>query len=197
MQTPRTINPTTLIQLSGGIDSTFVLWNWLKNHPEEYCIVHHIVLTNREGRRVHEQTAVQKILAYLDSVGLCNYIYLENSVDYGTIGLTIKDVELCGFFAGMIIRSRRWSSLQEILLPIYKSETGRESVRRELINLIGRKSDFKITYPFAEMTKTDVIERLPTELFDLCWYCRKPVRGIVCGICPTCVEVKDCLKQLL
>lgn len=40
----------TFLALSGGIDSTYNLWRWLSNHPNQTLLVHHVVYYNREGR---------------------------------------------------------------------------------------------------------------------------------------------------
>ncbi len=188
--------PTTLIQLSGGIDSTYILWKWLLEHPTETCIVQHIVLKNSEGRIDVEKNAVYKILEYLKSKNLTNFIYIENYVDYGRLGIPIKDVELCGFFASMILRVKKWRFIKEILLPIYDPHTQRESRRLEIMKIIGVSPSTKILYPLENKLKSDIIKEMPEDLYNLCWYCRKPQNGQKCEKCPTCVEVKECWETI-
>jgi hypothetical protein len=130
-------------------------------------------------------------LKYLDNIGLGNYIYLENTFDYGNLGFIIKDVELCGFHLGVILRNSRWNSIRDILLPIYDNETKRESVRRKLIQLVGYGKNVNVLYPLKEKTKSDVMDAMPKHLLDLCWYCRTPKQYEPCGTCKTCKQVND------
>ena len=187
-------SPEALIQLSGGIDSTYVLYDWLRNNPDKSILVHHIHLKNHESRLEHEKVAVNNILDYLRKHGYNNFIYLESGFDYGNLGWIVKDVEVCGFFLGVILRNKRWSNLKQILLPIYKPEAGLRHKRAERIrNIISLQRPIEVLYPLLEFTKEDTIKALPKELLDLTWYCRKPVNGKVCGECITCVEVNHLL----
>jgi hypothetical protein len=183
------IQPTTLIQLSGGIDSAYVIWDWLKKNPDEVCLIHHINLINHEGRYKVEQQAVYNILSWLDAQGLTNYIYLENTFNYGNLSFIIKDVELCGFHIGIIVRNPRWEKLKKVLLPIYNNETKREGIRRNIIKELSYGKKIELQYPLRDTTKKEVINKMPKELFEKCWYCRTPNNFISCGNCKTCKEV--------
>jgi hypothetical protein len=186
---------TTLIQLSGGIDSTFVLWWWLMNNPDEYAVVHHIDLIHYENRNIQELESVDKILKWLDSQGLNNYFYLQNTFDYGNIPGLVYDVEVCGFTAGIILSCERWSSIEKVLLPIYiyGNETEREKIRREVMKLTAKR-EVDCVYPLIGITKEDVMKMMPYELLKLCWYCRTPIDGKPCGNCHTCYHV-DIVKN--
>lgn len=183
------IQPTTLIQLSGGIDSAYVLYKWLKENPNEYCLVHHINLINHEGRNKFEKKAVYDILAWLDENGLKNYFYLENTFDYGNLSFIIKDVEVCGFHIAVILRNPRWSSVKKVLLPIYNNETKREKTRRGIIKLVTYHKEVELIYPLKETNKHEVMDVMPSELLKKCWYCRTPKYDLPCGECKTCKEV--------
>ena len=189
----KSLEPSTLIQLSGGIDSAYVLWHWLKNNPNDICLVHHINLINHEGRNSVESKAVKDILNYLEQSGMGNYIYLENTFDYGNLSFIIKDVEVCGFHLGLIIRNPRWH-IKEILLPIYGHETKREAVRRKLVDLVSYQKKVLLTYPLMGRNKGDVMAEMPKELLNLCWYCRTPKNSQPCGTCKTCKEVEKYKK---
>ncbi len=196
------VNASTLIQLSGGIDSTFVLWHWLVNNPDEYCLVHHINLKHFEKRSDYEQKSVYRILEWLDKQGLKNYFYVENTFDYGNFTSVIPDVEVCGFHAGILLRSPRWHSIKRVLLPIYKPNTDREGMRRDLMRMISNGNplyplrEFVIEYPLQDAEKIDVIASMPRDLVDLCWWCRTPYKGEQCGNCFTCKEVNECIEEI-
>jgi 7-cyano-7-deazaguanine synthase in queuosine biosynthesis len=190
--------PTTIIQLSGGIDSAYVLYEWLKNNPNEYCLVHHIKLKNHEGRISMESKAVKSILKWLTDNGITNYIYLESGFDYGNLGFIIKDVEVCGFFLGVIIRNNKWTKIKEILMPIYKPEAGKRHTRAQNIRkMVGfNKKYIEVKFPIKHLEKVDVLKMIPKDLFELCWWCRTPVESNVCGKCKTCKEVQDALAKI-
>jgi 7-cyano-7-deazaguanine synthase in queuosine biosynthesis len=183
----------TLIQLSGGIDSTYVLWKWLSENPDKLAAVHHINLKSIENRWSQELESVDKILKWLDSNGLKNYIYLENTFDYGNIPSTIYDVELCGFIAGFILRSVRFIETNKTHLPIYGATTEREERRRQVLSFTAKR-EIECIYPLYGREKWEIIEELPEELMELTWYCRSPLNEKKCGICFSCREVENSLR---
>ena len=194
--TTTTVKPIALIQLSGGIDSAYVLYDWLKNNPNDIILVHHIKLINHEKRSKYEAVAVKKILEWLTGKGLSNFKYIESKFDYGGIVGIIKDVEVCNFFLGVILRAKRWSSICKIFMPIYKKENVSRQIRatkiRRLVSnqsTISEKSGIEVIYPIENKTKKEVMEKMPKELLELCWYCRKGSET-PCGKCITCEEVK-------
>jgi hypothetical protein len=183
------IKPKAIIQLSGGLDSAYCLYDWLKNNPTEHIIVHHINLINHEGRAKVEQDATYSILKWLDKNGLDNYFYLESTFDYGSIGYIIKDVEICGFHIGIILRNKKWDSVQDVILPIYEPEMAiRQKRAVKLIELVSNKK-LNLIYPIKNTTKKETIGKMPQELYELCWFCRKPENNKPCGKCNTCKSV--------
>ena len=187
--------PTMLVQLSGGIDSAFVLWDWLKNNPNEICLVHHINRKNHEGRLELEKIAVNNILNWLSANGLDNFIYVESGFDYGSLNYIIKDVEICGFFLGVILRNPKWASIEKILMPIYGDiNSAREVRKRKILDIVSYDKKVRIEYPLKYLSKADVINKIPKKLLELTWYCRKPKNKLPCGDCYTCNEVRDGLE---
>lgn len=183
---------STLIHFSGGIDSTYVLWKWLLENPNDYCVVNHINFnyhSGEDGRSIKQLESVDKILKWLDNQGLNNYYYLQNDFDYGNFTSYIYDVEVCGFFTGLILRSDRWENVTDILLPIYDNKTGREERRRKIGEILSKKS-LNYIYPLSGLSKKQVMQELPQELLDMCWYCREPNDGNPCGVCHACESVK-------
>lgn len=178
----------TLIQLSGGIDSTYVLWKWLQENPDKLAIVHHIELKSYEERWNMELIAIDRILKWLDNQGLKNYMYLQNTFDYGNIPGSMYDVEICGFIAGFILRSVRFNKTTKTHLPIYGVYTEREERRRQILNFTAKR-EIECVYPLYDKKKWEVIEELPEELFNLTWYCRTPIGDKKCGECHACKQV--------
>ena len=188
--------PTTLIQFSGGIDSAFVLWWWLVNNPDEYCVVNHIDLIHFENRSKEELEAVDRILKWLDSKGLKNYYYLQNTFDYGNIPDVVYDVEVCGFIAGIILSSPLFKSIKDVYFPIYGNETSREKLRRQVMQLTAKR-EVECIYPLVGYTKTEIMKLAPYELLKLCWYCRVPIDNKPCGKCHTCKDVEDSHDEVI
>jgi hypothetical protein len=185
------IKPVALIQLSGGLDSTYCLYDWLKNNPDKFIVVHHINLINHEGRCDLEKKAVYNILNWFDSKGLNNYFYLENTFDYGNLRFIIKDVEVCGFHIGAILRNKRWKSINEVIMPIYEPEIANRQKRAAAIaKLVSMRKNLLLSYPIKNKTKSFVLDGMPKELINLCWYCRNPVNSKTCGKCKTCKDVQ-------
>ncbi len=189
------INADTLIQLSGGIDSTYVLWKWLKENSDKFAIVNHIVLKSYECRNEKELKSIDDILKWLDNKGLNNYFYIQSEFDYGNIPGTSTDVEVCGYFAGLILKTARFYNVTTTHLPIYKKDSEREERRRFLTNFISKK-EIEFIYPISHMKKWQVISELPEELFKLTWYCRTPLNNEKCQRCFSCVDVENSLKQI-
>lgn len=188
------IQASSLIQLSGGIDSTYVLWKWLVDNPNDFCVVHHINFKGiTEDRLNNERESVYKILKWLDSKGLNNYFYLENNFDYGNFTSSIYDVELCGFLAGVILISPRWRGVSKMIHSIYDSESEREAKRQLLMNITSERK-IESVYPLYKKEKWQVINEMPPDLLELCWYCRKPNGNNKCGECHTCIDVSNAEK---
>jgi 7-cyano-7-deazaguanine synthase in queuosine biosynthesis len=187
---------TTLIQLSGGVDSTYVIYDWLKNNPNEKCIIHHINIKNHEGRIEKEREAVKKIISWFKANKLDNFTYLESSFDYGNVGYIIKDVEVCSMFLGIIVRNKKWVDLKRIVQSLYKPNGGERHERaRKILDVVGYNKKLEVLYPLEKITKKDVINKMPKDLFELCWWCRKPVNKEPCKVCATCMEVELALKK--
>jgi 7-cyano-7-deazaguanine synthase in queuosine biosynthesis len=203
-QNQETKKPIALIQLSGGIDSTFVLYDWLINNPDENILVHHINLINHENRCENEKLAVQRIIKWLSEKGHNNFTYIESTFDYGNIGSIIKDVEICNFFIGIILRSSKWTSVKKVYMPIYRHEKV-ETLRQKRANrlrklvsndsILNEKLGIEVIYPIEHNTKREVIDKMPEGLLELCWYCR--YGGIMpCGECITCMDIKKSYMNL-
>ena len=86
----------TLLNFSGGIDSAYCLYRYLKDDPRETLLVHHLNLINKEGRAPHEKQAVKSILDWCVKNGIANFKYIESAFDYGTLGYLVKDIEIIG-----------------------------------------------------------------------------------------------------
>ena len=194
------MKPTTYINLSGGVDSTYYLWRWLKEHPDETILVHHC-LYNKLRRDV-EAEATNKILQRLKDNGLNNFRYVETEFNRGTVRTVLVDVCVMGAISGIILRGRR--AVKNVLMSYCWEETPkirawlrqkrslrtfpaseRSGVFIRAIELFARRQ-FVFQIPYMNVTKEQMIKELPMELLDATWFCRKPRKGKPCGGCFNC-----------
>lgn len=190
----------TLLHFSGGQDSTYVLYQWLKNNPNQKLLVHHINLHHpAEPRSTGEKIAVKNILNWLKKNGLNNFVYYESSFDYGTLPrIAIKDIQIVALFSGIILKTPQFSSIKKILLPWHKGEVNDASIRRGyrvmdmLFGLDIPSDTYELLFPIEFMERQDMAKDMPTDLLKLCHCCRKPLsNGKNCGKCRPCKQLKS------
>lgn len=189
---------TTLLHLSGGQDSTYVAYKWLKEHPNETLLLHHVNLKHRaENRLIVEKYAVQNILKYFKKIGLDNFIYKESSFDYGDLPrISIKDIQIVSLFSSVILKTPKYKSIDTLLLSWHKGEVDREDIKKgfrvkKMLEALEVDRNIKLSFPIEFMTRKEMFEDTPKELTKYMWSCRKPRNGSHCGVCKTCIELKE------
>ena len=203
------------INLSGGVDSTYYLWRWLRENPEQRILVHHCLFLKK--RLEKEKNACDNVLTYLNSVGLKNFKYVETGIQRGTVQGKILDIELLSANTAIALKSCK--TIRQVLLPYCQEETAAldshiksggtiqtfdHTHRYWKVNqvyelLSGKRYDY-LFYKGDEgglMSKRQMIQEMPQELFEKTWYCRRPTtEGQVCGKCHTCRKVQGALKYI-
>src|SRR5690606_8661524 len=111
-----------LINLSGGIDSTYAAYKYLRENPNKKLLLHHCVLKNFQNRWPKEKEAVEKVLQYLERKNLKNFDYIETVFDYGGIGSMIHDIEMIGFMTAIILRNQNFR-VEEVAITASKDDT--------------------------------------------------------------------------
>jgi tRNA(Ile)-lysidine synthase TilS/MesJ len=192
--------PDTLIHLSGGQDSTYALYTWLRDNPEKKCIVHHVNLKHRaENRLEPEYNSVHNILTWLRRNGLGNFHYLESSFDYGDLPrISIKDIQVVAMFTGIILRTPGYKDVRNVILSWHKGEVNSsainrgQKVRQLLEGLFIGPERYELHFPLEDINRKDMAQIMPIELLKMCHCCRKPLPGAKsCGQCRTCMELKE------
>jgi len=184
-----------LIHLSGGQDSTFTLWDYLNRNPNSRVVVHHVNLRHiSENRHKKESQSARAIVQHFKKLGY-NIIPHESTFDYGTLPkIAVKDIQIIALFTSII---QKTSSLacKELLLSWHKGEVHLnedeqgQRVKR-LLNAYEAKID-KISFPIQHLTRSDMYNLMPKELFEMCWVCRSPINDEPCQKCKTCKEFID------
>ena len=203
---------STFINFSGGVDSTYILWRWLLEHPKEIVVVHHCLYFKR--RLEEEKKACHAILDFFNRQGLTNYLYVETGMQKGTMEGRVMDIEvLCGLSA---IVAKLHPTIKNVLLTYCKEETSKlnnhilgggtiynfDSSHRyfkvnQVFDILGGKK-YKYILPMEEgglLSKRYMIRNMPKELFDLTWFCRNPIEGVRCHTCHTCKKVNRILQE--
>lgn len=195
---------TALVNLSGGIDSAYVLWKAAEDDDIKSIVVHHCNIINGEKRSVVENIATKQIISWISSKTDKKIKYIETSFDYLSVGYIIRDIEIIAFMNAAILRSQRYS-IDTILVSANSSDEsndlGEPSVvrRRSILDAIGPSGNdsSRLRFPMLELSKKEIIKELPKGLLELTWYCRRPIGLDISGnatdpLSDSCVSWKTC-----
>lgn len=191
----------TLLNLSGGIDSAYCLYQYaLSKTP---LLIHFCELINHEGRASYEKKAVKNLLKWVNYNLPFEYKYIETSFDYRNAGKPIvKDKYIIGFTTALVLNNRLAESVDKVIISSNKEDVSRleymektEAIRKLLITSLGKSVEY--IYPIREKTKAELIQELPADYLKYTWFCRTPKEGKPCGQCHTCRQVLPHLNRKL
>lgn len=185
--------PTTLIHISGGMDSTLTAYQHLMQHPEQLLLLHHVNLYHpRENRVMVEHEAVKNILDWFTKNTPANFIYHESVFSYGTLPLiSVKDIQIISFFSGIIIR--KYKSITTIKSGWHAREVHPNPDKRghrvkailQALNI----NHIQLEFPIKDLLREQVAKSLPLPLLEMCRCCRNPGNTGPCHTCITCREL--------
>lgn len=183
-----------LLNLSGGIDSTYCLWRALEAGQD--VLVHHIEMRNHEGRLDYEKRAIRRVFAWIDAQRFPGrYQVLRSGFDYGNLRYIVRDLYVWSFLTGVILSNPSHKQRAVIVSSYHLSDPKHpEEVRRRAV--VREVAGFEPAWitPLAGRAKADVVREMPRELVDACWWCRRPRRnGDLCGSCRTCRQMGKAL----
>ena len=189
---------TTLAMFSGGLDSTAMLVKLLKETDEELR-VHHIRMANRESRAEAEQAAVERIVAWCRD-RYRPFRYSESALDFTALEAIPIDYLSIAFVACQVaIDTPRCNRIAVAALARDTDIENRSARQRRVFETLyecyrARKlgePQVEWIYPVYHATKQELAARLPRELVELTWSCRRPVRDGAgwrpCGACKACL----------
>lgn len=186
---------TTLVMLSGGIDSIYSLVKLLEETDDD-ILVHHIHIVNEEGRHAVEAERVRKIVRWCEKK-YRKLSYSESGIDHRGFTFYGYDMVAVGFEAGIVCKSffKAQQRMPDRWMIGECSEETHWLERWQHVKACLAANCFPETPPeyfaFPIITKLEEIRYLPSELVELAWTCRRPVRredgGFdECGNCNTC-----------
>lgn len=184
---------TTLVMLSGGIDSVAVLANVLAE-TEHVVHAHHIELSNRENRQKAENDAVADVVEY------CWDQYRDFSFSSSKSEFRVSprgyDLIITMFHAALIsIASER--NVDYVMTGHFQTRKVRAIYGQQMLDSCFLRESAKPRWvrPLDAMEdslylKAHIVRSVPPELVDLSWSCRKPVvegeNFRPCGRCYAC-----------
>jgi len=189
---------TTLVMLSGGLDSTAMLVKLLEETPDELR-VHHVRMANRESRADAEQAAVAGIVAWCRE-RYRPFRYSESALDFTALEAIPIDYLCIAFVACQVaIDTPRCNRVAVAALSRDTDIENRSARQRRVFEALydcyrARKlgePQVEWVYPVYHETKQALAARLPRELVQLTWSCRRPLRTAAgfrpCGACKACL----------
>lgn len=193
----------TLIMLSGGLDSLYVLHEAL-TRTDDVLWVHHVNLINREQRHRAEALACANIAAWCTE-HTRPFRYTESTIDHSAFELFGRDLLMVAFEAGLVVQNAhalwkrgfdRWmlGYCQEEANELVNGVPVAHSARRGLTETCIATSAAPLVAPPLHsgplLSKRAQLEALPPELAALAWTCRRPIwrqdTPTECGACKTC-----------
>lgn len=187
----------TLLNFSGGLDSTYVAWDYFQKERKQIVLLHHMNLKSNEAkiRWQLENKSTKEILNYFDKCGYRNYKYIETTIDYLQLGYTVTDADLVFFMTGVLLRKPEYRGINKILMP-YSAEDFQknnyhnlELDRYKLLRIMSKNIQPELVFPIEFISRKELMKNMPEELFKLSWYCRKPLsNGDKCLNCVSCKE---------
>lgn len=187
-----------IIPISGGLDSAFAAYNWLKKNQEKKALLLNIKLINGESihRVAQEQKAVESILHYFVREGLTNYEFKQSTLDYQSSGTVppVWDIEAVNAVVGIYMRGHRISTyVKGTNADDFKQDgfqerlTNSNQILKRMVWPDLDKIDF--IFPNESYSKKEIFERSPKGLVNLTWWCRSPEGDDPCGACDSCKQI--------
>ena len=198
-----------LVLLSGGVDSTGLLYKCLNDSKYSHLDVHvhHVNIITRLKKHIPEAIACKNIVEWLREKNY-SFEYTESTVDLSSVfkDRVPWDTEICWSIAAMICQidsSIKWASTGRKLDDSGPAEE--EETRKRLDTLFHYMTSsewrnyegVKNLPVIAHMTKKEIWNYLPVELREMTWYCSVPLYNgdeiKACGLCHTCCDMKKIL----
>lgn len=190
-----------LVMFSGGLDSTGVLYKFLKE-TNEPIHVHHIDIQNLENRWIPERYAVSRVLAYCKTIR--DFRFTSSCYEFLQFRKHFTwDNDIVRFVAAQIAKGD--PQIKQVALGKCADDDVNPAFRIRAIqaNAIWHAcftenagSVPEIIRPVENMTKRQIWEMLPPSLQQQIWSCRTPVfHQRIYSYCLSCNTCQAMIKQ--
>lgn len=202
-----------MINLSGGVDSTYYLWKLLQRKGVK-VLVHHCDLFKQ--RVEEERRAVDRVLSFFSP----DRYELRRTV-FSRKGITgkLQDIEVVFFMAGLLAKDTdAFPNLHRVVMSRCKEELEQNRLLHSHVKSGRPLAEFKapgnriatavqtllsvsrrplrVESPYQTTPKATMIAELPLELVKAVWYCRKPSRpGVPCETCHACRRAHSMVQE--
>jgi len=219
-------NPSSVLMLSGGVDSVALLKKLLEETDED-IYAHHFHLKSFENTyfKKAEAKALRKIVPYMKKA-FRDFHYTESTIDVRQIMNLIshdeKDLRFAcipehiyyNLLGGVLAKITKSDKLYSGIckedfkgmhfggLEEYSFENREKFIMRPIINSTSYpykilNNDTRFKNP---LSKRQEIEYIGEELMKMVWYCRHPIREnnkfIPCNECRPCKDVNNALIEI-
>ena len=202
----------TVVMLSGGVDSVGALYRVLKE-TNNSVVAHHVNFINSEKRYEAESIACSSIVSYLKK-NVRDFEYNESTFIFPMKRHIGWDIITAMYIGGLVTKNYyKDDNIIELCIGDTKDDFGAYKWKSPIAQSIGllsaledprkvRQNVPKIIQPVVDMTKEEIINYIPSDLFSLTWSCRVPQRiemdttttFTTCGHCITCIDLKNINK---
>lgn len=196
----------SLVMLSGGIDSTYVLHKILTETDDE-VLVHHVHLMTDLGRHILEAAACNAIVEYCKEK-FRPFHYSESTIDHRRFAAHGYDLMAAGFEAGMIASSfhvvhRNQRSIDRWIVGLSSDD----DIPPHRIERAGETARFNCMFDpkpklfiFPRVDVRDQLRAMPRELAEMTWSCRQPVNisksPVACNKCSACLRRQAAFRDV-
>lgn len=192
------VEPSALVLLSGGVDSTVLLYYVMKTL--EYSRVEAILFDYGQSHKIELEYAQRLV----DDLIIPHKVIKVDLAQFGGSSLTVDDKDLSvivparnSIFLSLATAYAETRNLQDVFIGSNRADFKDFSdCREEFIRLMGQAlsvgNNIRGVYaPFVNKSKADIV-KLGFEIgapFDLTWSCYCPTdENKPCGKCSACIE---------
>ena len=205
--TPQWKKEASVIMVSGGVDSAYLLYKQLRD-TKTNIHAHHINFVGHEKyhREDVEQEACINIWGYLSKIR--NFSHSMSTIDLSTFPYTGWDSDT-QLFIGSRVAMNLTADKVSLMLGVNADDFAEPAIQERakrgastklwtailgsMDDVFRKKMASEVSYPLKNITKCEIMNDMPQELIDLTWSCREPVRDngeiIACGKCHACKQL--------
>lgn len=186
-----------LILFSGGLDSTYLLWQRLQTTNVE---VLYIRGPQGEDKTEMEDKARERIREWLCTKGKTPYSILKTydvEMPHGDQSQDNTFSQLLPWFYAALNKSTgyRHSCVEMAYVMGDQISYFLNDIARAWDTLAWaiKGAPVELKFPLIMKHKHAMIKEMPTELYNLIWYCELPENKEACGKCPACYTHRNAL----